>query len=78
VPRALAIVAGLAVIPQYAVRCGDTDFHPDLVNPLLGIILEADSYEFHGRQGSDHTRDCSRYNAFVTDGCRCCGSPGTT
>jgi hypothetical protein len=66
--RALAIVAGLPCIPQWAVTCGDVELHPDLANPLRGIALEADSYEFHGREPKDHNRDCSRYNALTVAG----------
>jgi len=59
--RALAIECGLGVIPQYAVTTGRLTFHPDLADPLRGIILEADSYQFHGGVAG-HNRDCERYN----------------
>ena len=59
--RALAIECGLGVIPQYAVSTGSLTFRPDLADPLRGIILEADSYQFHGGVAG-HNRDCERYN----------------
>jgi hypothetical protein len=65
--RALAIIAGLPVIPQYEITCGALVLHPDLANPLLGIVLEADSYEFHGMQKWDHNQDCHRYNALSSN-----------
>lgn len=68
--KALCLQAGLEVVPQYAVRCGDREYHPDFANPLVGVIVEADSYEFHGRRPWDHNRDCRRYNDFVTAGWR--------
>jgi very-short-patch-repair endonuclease len=65
--RALALMAGLQVIPQYAVQCGDREYHPDLANPLVGILLEADSWTWHAEKW-DHDRDCARYNAMVVAG----------
>ena len=65
--RALALVAGLEVIPQYAIQCGGREYHPDLANPLRGIVLEADSWTWHTEKW-DHDRDCSRYNAMVVAG----------
>ena len=40
---------------------------PDLVDESLGLVVEADSFEFHGRR-SALKRDCERYNAFVVAG----------
>ncbi|MGH3345598.1 MAG: hypothetical protein ACRDO4_01335 [Nocardioides sp.] len=65
--RALAIQAGLEVIPQYEVRARGLTLHPDLADPIRGIVLEADSWGFHASR-SDHERDCVRYNALVVTG----------
>jgi very-short-patch-repair endonuclease len=65
--RALALLAGVEVIPQYAVTCGEQEYHPDLANPILGLLLEADSWTFHAGKW-DHDRDCARYNAMVIAG----------
>ena len=43
--------------------------HPDLVDPLSGIVLEADSWGFHASR-DDHDRDCVRYNALTATGWR--------
>lgn len=67
--RALAIRAGAAVIPQYEVRARGLTLHPDLADPLRGIVLEADSWGFHASR-SDHERDCVRYNALTATGWR--------
>jgi very-short-patch-repair endonuclease len=39
----------------------------DLVDRTLGVVLEAESFEFHGLRRL-LKRDCERYNAFVLDG----------
>ncbi|QNN53916.1 hypothetical protein [Nocardioides mesophilus] len=63
--RAIALsVPGLHVEPQ--VWLGDIG-RPDLVDQQLGIVVEADSFEFHGRRRALKL-DCERYNAFVVDG----------
>lgn len=65
--RAIAINAGLPTIPQYELRTDDFVAHPDLANPLRGVILEADSWGFHASKEA-HDRDCVRYNTFVAAG----------
>ena len=40
---------------------------PDLVDEDLRIVLEADSFEWHGKRASLR-RDCRRYNLLVVDG----------
>jgi hypothetical protein len=65
--RSLAILAGLDVVPQYETHCGSLLLHPDLADPLRGIVLEADSWTWHAEKW-DHDRDCSRYNAMVVAG----------
>ncbi|MDP2774956.1 MAG: hypothetical protein Q8O61_15490 [Nocardioides sp.] len=67
--RAIALeVAGLKVRPQVPVF-NRTEFlgRPDLVDEDLMIVLEADSFEWHGGR-SDLKRDARRYNAFVVNG----------
>lgn len=63
--RAIALsVEGLDVEPQVWV---DDVGRPDLVDRTLGLVIEADSFEFHGhRRALKH--DCERYNAFVVGG----------
>lgn len=67
--RSLAILAGLDVVPQYETLCGDRLYHPDLADPVRGIVLEADSWTWHAEKW-DHDRDCSRYNAMTVAGWR--------
>jgi len=63
--RAIALdVPGLHVEPQVWV---DGVGRPDLLDRALRLILEADSFEFHGRRRA-LKRDCERYNAFVVAG----------
>ncbi|CAN5480516.1 DUF559 domain-containing protein [soil metagenome] len=65
--RALALdVPGLRVEPQVTVPGIG---RPDLLDRRLRLVVEADSFEFHGRR-QQLTRDCRRYNAFVTQGWR--------
>lgn len=66
--RALCIEVGLDVIAQYEVRAGGMRFHPDLTAPLLGIVVEADSWTHHAEKRRDWTRDIARYNALAADG----------
>ena len=64
--RAIALdVPGLAVVPQVGVQiAGGLRVVPDLVDVSLGLVLEADSHEFHtGR--SRLTSDCWRYDELV-------------
>ncbi len=65
--RALAIEAGLEVVPQFAIHVGGFVAHPDLADPILGIAIEADSWAHHAGK-LDHERDCERYNALVAAG----------
>jgi very-short-patch-repair endonuclease len=67
--RAIALeVPGLHLVPQ--VRIDDVDGwvgRVDLADRRLRIVLEAESFEFHGeRQVLD--RDCARYTRLVADG----------
>lgn len=67
--RAIAsTVPGLDPQPQRPVRVSVTRvLHPDLLDEQLGIAIEAESFEWHGEKAA-MTRDCARYNAFVTQG----------
>jgi very-short-patch-repair endonuclease len=65
--RAITAAAGYEFIPQYEVRVGALTVHPDLVDPINGIILEADSWGFHADREA-HDRDCQRYTMLAADG----------
>ena len=60
-------VAGLRVVPQVSLRSGVFLGRPDLVDERLGIVLEADSFEWHGDRAA-LARDARRYNRFVVNG----------
>lgn len=62
--RAIALdVPGISPRPQVWVG----DVRPDLVDENLRLILEADSYQWHGGRAALH-RDANRYNQFVSAG----------
>lgn len=64
--RAIALgAAGLRV--QAQVELTDVGFYArvDLADEALGLVLEADSHEFHTARG-DFNRDCRRYNGLVS------------
>ncbi|WP_244930501.1 DUF559 domain-containing protein [Nocardioides sp. W7] len=60
-------VEGLSVVPQVSIREPHFLGRPDLVDERLRIILEADSFEWHGGRTA-LARDARRYNAFVVAG----------
>ena len=60
-------VPGLHVQPQRLVVTPRSSARPDLVDVDLGIILEADSFEWHGDRVALR-RDARRYNLLVLDG----------
>ena len=67
--RAIALdVPGLSIEPQVRIR-GDLglDVRPDLVDRRLRIVLEADSFEWHGDRAALR-RDARRYDLLVADG----------
>ncbi|EWT07235.1 hypothetical protein N864_09240 [Intrasporangium chromatireducens Q5-1] len=68
VVRAVSLdVPGLALRPQVPISSADRTIHPDLVDGALGIVVEADSYEYHtSRQQIDI--DCHRYTELGLDG----------
>ena len=66
--RAIALtVPGLHVVPQLSIREPAFLGRPDLVDAALGIIVEADSFEWHGDRAA-LARDARRYNQFVVHG----------
>ncbi len=68
--RAIALdVRGLDLRPQVALDDDGWSGRPDLVDEARRLVVEADSFEFHGyRQAL--VRDCARYNALVLRGWR--------
>lgn len=67
--RALAAtVPGLDVEPQMPIRVSERlVLHPDLADAALGVLIEAESFAWHGKSAA-LTRDCVRYNAFTIRG----------
>jgi very-short-patch-repair endonuclease len=68
--RAIALdVAGLSVVPQHRIDSGLTGKfigRVDLADLGLRIVLEADSFEFHGKPELME-KDCERYDELVID-----------
>ncbi|MBF4161344.1 DUF559 domain-containing protein [Nocardioides acrostichi] len=60
-------VPGLRVVAQVDVRDPHWLGRPDLVDERLRLVLEADSFAWHGDRAA-LDRDCIRYNAFVAAG----------
>jgi very-short-patch-repair endonuclease len=59
--RARVIEAGFTrFVPQYQIRSRDFAARVDLADPVLRIVLEADSFAFHGTRTALR-RDCRRY-----------------
>jgi very-short-patch-repair endonuclease len=68
--RAIALdVPGLHVRPQVTISSPVVWARPDLVDTDLRVILEADSFAWHGDRAALH-RDARRYNRLVVDGWR--------
>ncbi|MDR7361426.1 hypothetical protein [Nocardioides marmoribigeumensis] len=66
--RAIALdVPGLVVEPQVRIDERGLRVTPDLVDRERRIVIEAESWEFHGHRKALH-RDCARYNALVLRG----------
>jgi hypothetical protein len=57
------LIPGLNVKPQLAVVVTGTarTMRPDLGDPVLGMAIEAESFEWHGKP-AQLSRDCRRYN----------------
>ncbi len=62
--RAITLEAGLHFTAQLPIDVGERVVHPDLVDPVGRVVLEADSWTWHTGQEA-HVRDCWRYNALV-------------
>lgn len=60
-------VSGLNVSPQVPIGDSYPLGRPDLVDVRLRIVIEADSFEWHGYR-SALVADAERYNGFVADG----------
>jgi very-short-patch-repair endonuclease len=60
-------VPGLDVRAQVSIREPDIVARPDLVDVRLRIVLEADSFEWHGGR-SQLSADARRYNLLVVNG----------
>lgn len=68
--RAIALdVPGLHPEPQVLINDRGFLGRPDLVDRRLRIVIEADSFEFHGGRKA-LKRDCERYTALVVRGWR--------
>ena len=53
--------------PQHRIRYDDFYARVDLADDDLGIVLEADSFAFHGERAA-MSRDCERYDELVARG----------
>lgn len=68
--RAIALdVPGLHLEPQVVINERGFLGRPDLVDRRLRIVVEADSFEFHGGRRA-FKRDCERYTGLVLRGWR--------
>jgi very-short-patch-repair endonuclease len=67
--RAIGLdVPGLHLVPQVEIRIpGRRLVRPDLVDQHLRVVVEADSFEYHGMRKA-LVLDCARYNNLVADG----------
>ena len=66
--RAICLeVPGLEVRPQVLITSVDPWTRPDLVDEAHRIVIEADSFEWHGDRAALR-RDAQRYNALIADG----------
>ena len=63
--RAISLdVPGLRLVPQVGILVAGRRVVPDLVDEELGIVVEADSHEFHTSRRQIRT-DCWRYDELV-------------
>jgi len=65
--RGIALEAGLEVRPQSPIPLGPITVHPDVVDRGRRLVIEAESWEWHGGKGA-FQRDCWRYTMLVVDG----------
>ncbi|HET7689742.1 MAG TPA: hypothetical protein VFK41_05160 [Nocardioidaceae bacterium] len=76
--RAIALgVNGLQVEPQYRIDDGRVARHPDLADANLRLVIEAESFEWHGKR-SALTRDCGATTCSPCSAGPSCGSRGST
>lgn len=59
-------VPGLRVEPQRVITSVDPPVRPDLVDMGLRMVIEADSFEWHGDRAALR-RDCRRYDLLTVD-----------
>lgn len=70
VVRAIALgVTGLDVAPQVEIAEDDFFARPDLVDERRRVVIECDSFEFHGHRAALRS-DCRRYTALTIRGWR--------
>jgi hypothetical protein len=62
--RALALDAGLSVVPQASIHIGSGWCRPDLLDESRALAIEAESFAWHGERGQ-LTRDCQKYNGLT-------------
>ena len=66
--RAILIEAGLTgFVPQVEIRLPDRKVRVDLADEVRRVVLEADSYEYHGDREA-WERDCERYDELTAAG----------
>ena len=65
--RALALEAGLAVVPQVPLFTGDRWVRPDLLDAGRALAVEAESFTWHGNR-HQLMRDCRKYNDLTSMG----------
>lgn len=56
------------MVPQFEIRARGLVLHPDLVDPVAGVVLEAESWEFHGKHERAFEADGERYAALTATG----------
>ncbi|MFL6022676.1 MAG: hypothetical protein ACJ72O_04990 [Marmoricola sp.] len=67
--RAISLeVPGLRLVPQLSIQAADFSARPDLVDPALRVVAEADSQTWHNANRSQLRRDCRRYTGLVARG----------
>jgi len=66
--RAISLdIPRLDLQPQVVISHGGFVVRPDLVDETLRLVVEADSFEWHGKRKA-LKRDCERYNGLVLRG----------
>jgi very-short-patch-repair endonuclease len=66
--RAILLDAGITTFePQAEIWIGRRCLRPDLVDPEARLVIEADSFAFHGAP-NDLERDCERYDVLTAAG----------